>query len=302
MNIRHFLSLFDCSPAELNQIIQRAIELKQQRQQGIVHETLKGRMLGMIFEKASTRTRISFETGIFQLGGNAIFLSPRDTQLGRGEPLADSARVMSSMLDLIMIRTYAHSGLEEFASHSRVPVINALSDDSHPCQLLADVQTFVEQRGSIAGKTVAWIGDGNNMCNSYIEAAMQFDFQLNIGCPMGYEPSAHLLEQAGDRVRILYDPARAVAGAHLVSTDVWASMGQEEEAKERMLAFAGYQVTEQLLDQAADDVLFMHCLPAHRGEEISHTLLDDPRAVVWQQAENRLHAQKALMEFILLHA
>lgn len=302
MNIRHFLSLFDCSQAELNQIIQRAIELKQQRQQGIAHETLKGRMLGMIFEKSSTRTRISFETGIFQLGGNAIFLSPRDTQLGRGEPLADSARVMSSMLDLIMVRTYAHAGLEEFAGYSSVPVINALSDDSHPCQLLADVQTFVEQRGSIAGKTVAWIGDGNNMCNSYIEAAMQFDFQLRVSCPMGYEPSAQLLAQAGDRVQIIYDPAKAIMGAHLVSTDVWASMGQEEEAKERMEAFKGYQVTEQLLDQAADDVLFMHCLPAHRGEEISMTLLDDPRAVVWQQAENRLHAQKALMEFLLLHA
>ncbi|TDQ39539.1 ornithine carbamoyltransferase [Thiopseudomonas denitrificans] len=302
MNIRHFLSLFDCSPAELNQIIQRAIELKQLRQQGVAHETLKGRMLGMIFEKASTRTRISFETGIFQLGGNAIFLSPRDTQLGRGEPLADSARVMSSMLDLIMIRTFAHSGLEEFARHSSVPVINALSDDSHPCQLLADMQTFVEQRGSIAGKTVAWIGDGNNMCNSYIEAAMQFDFQLRVGCPMGYEPSAQLLEKAGDRVQIIYDPAKAIKGAHLVSTDVWASMGQEEEARERMEAFKGYQVSEALLNKAAPDVLFMHCLPAHRGEEISHSLLDDPRAVVWQQAENRLHAQKALMEFIVLQA
>lgn len=302
MNIRHFLSLFDCSPAELNQIIQRAIELKQLRQQGVAHETLKGRMLGMIFEKASTRTRISFETGIFQLGGNAIFLSPRDTQLGRGEPLADSARVMSSMLDLIMIRTFAHSGLEEFARHSSVPVINALSDDSHPCQLLADMQTFVEQRGSIAGKTVAWIGDGNNMCNSYIEAAMQLDFQLRVGCPMGYEPSAQLLEKAGDRVQIIYDPAKAIKGAHLVSTDVWASMGQEEEARERMEAFKGYQVSEALLNKAAPDVLFMHCLPAHRGEEISHSLLDDPRAVVWQQAENRLHAQKALMEFIVLQA
>lgn len=302
MNIRHFLSMFDCTPAELNQIIQRAIELKQQRQQGIAHETLKGKMLGMIFEKASTRTRISFETGIFQLGGNAIFLSPRDTQLGRGEPMADSARVMSSMLDLVMIRTFAHSNLEEFARYSSVPVINALSDDNHPCQLLADMQTFVEQRGSIAGKTVAWIGDGNNMCNSYIEAAIQFDFQLRVGCPMGYEPSAQLLEQAGDRVQIVYDPAKAVQGAHLVSTDVWASMGQEEEANERMQAFKGYQVCEKLLDKAAADVLFMHCLPAHRGEEISQTLLDDPRSVVWQQAENRLHAQKALMEFLLVHA
>lgn len=302
MTTRHFLSLFDCSTDELNLLIQRAIELKQLRQQGIAHETLKGRMLGMIFEKASTRTRISFEAGIFQLGGNAIFLSPRDTQLGRGEPLADSARVMSSMLDLIMIRTFAHSGLEEFAGYSSVPVINALSDSSHPCQLLADMQTFIEQRGSIAGKTVTWVGDGNNMCNSYIEAAMQFDFQLRIACPMGYEPSAQLLAKAGDRVKIVYDPAKAVAGAHLVSTDVWASMGQEDQANERMAAFKNYQVNEALLDKAADDVLFMHCLPAHRGEEISQTLLDDSRSAVWQQAENRLHAQKALMEFLLLKA
>lgn len=299
MSVRHFLSLFDCTPNELLQIIQRASELKTLRQQGVAHETLKGRMLGMIFEKSSTRTRISFETGIFQLGGNAIFLSPRDTQLGRGEPLSDSARVMSSMLDLIMIRTFAHAGLEEFAAHSSVPVINALSDDSHPCQLLADMQCFHELRGSIQGKTVAWIGDGNNMCNSYIEAAMQFDFQLNIACPAGYDPEPELVARAGERVRIVRTAAAAIEGAHLVSTDVWASMGQEEEAKARMAAFKSFQVTEALLDTAAADVLFMHCLPAHRGEEISETLLDDPRAVVWQQAENRLHAQKALMEFLL---
>jgi len=300
MSARHFLSLFDCTPAELQQIIQRAIELKQLRQQGTAHETLKGRVLGMIFEKSSTRTRISFEAGMCQLGGNAIFLSPRDTQLGRGEPFSDSARVMSSMLDIIMIRTFAHAGLEEFAKYSAVPVINALSDDSHPCQLLADMQCFHELRGSIQGKTVVWVGDGNNMCNSYIEAAMQFDFKLNVACPVGYEPDATLVARAGERVQIMHNPAQAVAGAHLISTDVWASMGQEEETKIRKAAFADYQVTEKLLDMAAPDVIFMHCLPAHRGEEISETLLDDPRAVVWQQAENRLHAQKALLEFLVL--
>ena len=300
MSVRHFLSLFDCTPAEIRSIIQRAIELNQLRQQGIAQDTLKGRVLGMIFEKSSTRTRISFEAGMFQLGGHSIFLSPRDTQLGRGEPLPDSARVMSGMLDVIMIRTFAHAGLEEFARYSSVPVINALSDDSHPCQLLADMQCFFELRGDIQGNTVAWVGDGNNMCNSYIEAAMQFDFQLNIACPDGYDPAPELVQKAGDRVRIMRSPADAIQGAHLVSTDVWASMGQEEESKLRAKAFADFQVTEALLDNAASDVLFMHCLPAHRGEEISMTLLDDPRAVVWQQAENRLHAQKALLEFLVL--
>lgn len=300
MSARHFLSLFDCTPAELQHILHRAIELKQLRQQRTAHETLKGCVLGMIFEKSSTRTRISFEAGMCQLGGNAIFLSPNDTQLGRGEPLSDSAKVMSSMLDVIMIRTYAHAGLEEFARHSAVPVINALSDDSHPCQLLADMQCFYELRGNIQGKTVAWVGDGNNMCNSYIEAAIQFDFKLNIACPEGYEPDAALLARAGERVQVMHNSEQAVAGAHLVSTDVWASMGQEQEAKIREAAFANFQVSEQLLDLAAPDVLFMHCLPAHRGEEISETLLEDPRAVVWQQAENRLHAQKALLEFLVI--
>lgn len=300
MSTRHFLSLFDCSRDELQQIIQRAIELKQLRNSNTAHESLKGRVLGMIFEKSSTRTRVSFEAGMSQLGGSSIFLSPRDTQLGRGEPLSDSARVMSSMLDIIMIRTFAHSNLEEFSKYSKVPVINALSDDLHPCQLLADMQTFTELRGDIAGKTVAWIGDGNNMCNSYIEAAMQFDFQLNIACPEGYDPDAGLLAKAGERVRVFRTTQQAAAGAHLISTDVWASMGQEEESQKRERDFAAFQVNEALLDLADPQVLFMHCLPAHRGEEISHSLLDDQRSVVWQQAENRLHAQKALMEFLLL--
>lgn len=304
MSIRHFLSMMDYSPAELAGLIRRGMELKDLRRRGVLHEPLKSRILGMIFEKASTRTRVSFEAGMIQLGGQAIFLSPRDTQLGRGEPICDSAIVLSSMLDAVMIRTFAHQNLLDFAAHSRVPVINGLSDDLHPCQLLADMQTFAEHRGSIAGKTVAWIGDGNNMCNSYIEAAMQFDFRLNVACPAGYEPDARLTAQAGGRVQIMRDPRQAVQGAHLVSTDVWASMGQEGEASERLALFAPYQVDRSLLDAADDSVVFMHCLPAHRGEEVSEDLLDDPRSVAWDQAENRLHAQKALLELLIapIHA
>jgi len=302
MSARHFLSMLDYTTEELLGLIRRATELKDLRNRGVLYEPLKNRVLGMIFEKASTRTRISFEAGMIQLGGQAIFLSPRDTQLGRGEPIADAARVMSRMVDAVMIRTFAHSNLIEFAENSRVPVINGLSDDLHPCQLLADMQTFHEHRGSIAGKTVAWIGDGNNMCNSYIEAAIRFDFQLRVACPEGYEPNPALMELAGGRVKIFRDPREAVAGAHLVSTDVWASMGQEDEAAARLRLFQPYQVTRALLDGAAADVLFMHCLPAHRGEEISEDLLDDARSVAWDQAENRLHAQKALLELLVEHA
>ncbi|MBA1246977.1 MULTISPECIES: ornithine carbamoyltransferase [Pseudomonas] len=301
MSARHFLSFMDCTPDELLQLIRRGIELKELRSRGVSHEPLKNRVLGMIFEKASTRTRLSFEAGMIQLGGQAIFLSPRDTQLGRGEPVDDCARVMSRMLDGVMIRTYAHSTLTTFAANSNVPVINGLSDDLHPCQLLADMQTFFEHRGSIQGKVVAWIGDGNNMCNSYIEAAEQLDFTLRVACPEGFEPNARFVERAGDRIQIVRDPTEAVEGAHLVSTDVWTSMGQEEESKIRLETFKAYQVSRELLDKASRDVVFMHCLPAHRGEEISHDLLEDPRSVVWDEAENRLHAQKALMEFLIPH-
>ena len=299
MSAMHFLSLMDCTPEELVSVIRRGIELKGLRQRSVLFEPLKGRVLGMIFEKSSTRTRLSFEAGMIQLGGQAIFLSPRDTQLGRGEPIGDCAIVMSRMLDAVMIRTFAHSTLTEFAANSRVPVINGLSDDLHPCQLLADMQTFLEHRGSIKGKTVAWIGDGNNMCNSYIEAAIQFDFNLRVACPEGYEPNPEFVALAGERVTIVRDPRDAVIGAHLVSTDVWTSMGQEEETAKRLELFAPYQVNRALLDLAADNVLFMHCLPAHRGEEISLDLLDDPRSVAWDQAEDRLHAQKALLEFLV---
>lgn len=300
MTARHFLSLMDCTEAELIGLIKRGIELKSLHRQGVVYEPLKNRVLGMIFEKASTRTRVSFEAGMTHLGGQAIFLSPRDTQLGRGEPIEDSARVLSSMCDAIMIRTFAHDMLETFARYSRVPVINGLTDDLHPCQLLADMQTYLEHRGAIKGKTVAWIGDGNNMCNTFIQAATQFDFQLRIACPEGYEPSAQFLAQAGDRVQVMRDPMEAVKGAHLINTDVWASMGQEDETEARLKRFAPYQVTPAMLDAADESVLFMHCLPAHRGEEVSAELMEDPRSVVWDQAENRLHAQKALVEFLLV--
>ncbi len=300
MSVRHFLTLTDLSPQELERLIQRAIELKRRHRAGLVDEPLKNKVLAMIFEKSSTRTRVSFEAGMTQLGGSAIFLSPRDTQLGRGEPLQDTARVLAEMVDAVMIRTFSHQDIETYANHSSIPVINALTDDFHPCQLLADVQTFVECRGSLQGKTVTWIGDGNNMCNSYIKAARQFDFQLRIACPEGYEPSAQLLHDHADRVQVIRDPEAAVDGVQLVVTDVWASMGQEEEQAKRIKDFAAYQVSPSLMNRAAKDALFMHCLPAHRGEEISEDMLDDPRAVVWQEAGNRLHAQKALLEFLMV--
>jgi ornithine carbamoyltransferase len=263
------------------------------------HEPLKGRVLAMVFEKSSTRTRVSFEAGMAQLGGYAIFLSPRDTHLGRGEPIEDTARVLSRMVDVIMIRTFAHEKIERFAAHSRVPVINALTDKHHPCQLLADIQTYVEQRGDIRGRKVAWIGDGNNMCHSYIDAARQFDFELHIAAPPGYTPDPSLLAAAGRQARLSDSPLAAASGADLVVTDVWASMGQEDERKKRVQAFADYQVDARLMAAAAPDALFMHCLPAHRGEEVTAEVLDGPRSVVWDEAENRLHAQKALLEMLL---
>lgn len=299
MKVRHFLTLLDFTPDELRAILARATELKKMLRSGVNYEPFKNKVLGMIFEKSSTRTRVSFESAMIQCGGGALFLSPRDTQLGRGEPVSDTARVLSRMVDIIMIRTFEHEKVETFARYSQVPVINALTDSFHPCQLLADMQTFFEHRGDIQGKTVAWIGDGNNMCHSYINAARQFDFHLNIACPPGFEPSAALISQNSKRITITRDPHEAITGAHLVATDVWASMGQEDEKKSREAAFDGYQVTPKLMDEASPDALFMHCLPAHRGEEVSSEMMEDPRAVVWDEAENRLHAQKALMEVLL---
>ena len=302
MNTRHFLTLKDLSTAELEQIIQRGAELKDLHRKKQIFEPFKNQVLGMIFEKSSTRTRVSFEAGMVQLGGAAIFLSSRDTQLGRGEPIEDSARVLSRMVDIIMIRTYKQSVLDRFSAYSQVPVINALTDTYHPCQLLADMQTYYEMRGSIKGKTVAWIGDGNNMCNSYINAAAQFDFNLNIATPKGYEPLEALVKQHGDRITINQTPEEAVKNSDLVVTDVWASMGQESEIQDRAKMFRTYQISPQLMDLAHKDALFMHCLPAHRHEEVSEDMLDDPRSVVWDEAENRLHAQKALIEFLLTHS
>lgn len=297
--LRHFLTLMDFSSTELRKMTDRAIVLKQIQKAGDIYEPLKNRMLGMIFEKSSTRTRVSFETGMLQFGGGALFLSPRDTQLGRGEPIEDSARVLSQMVDIIMIRTFEHEKLETFTQYSSVPVINALTDMYHPCQLLADMQCYQEHRGSIEGKTVAWIGDGNNMCHSYINAARQWGFKLNIACPEGYDPVPSIVDAAGDQVAITRSPMEAASGADLVVTDVWTSMGQEEEQIRREKAFDGFIVDNKLMAQANNDALFMHCLPAHRGEEVSASVIDGSQSVVWDEAGNRLHAQKALLEFMM---
>ena len=299
MNPRHFLTLLDLSAGELQQLVRRGIELKALNRAGTIHEPFKHKVLAMVFEKSSTRTRMSFEVGMAQLGGHAVFLSPRDTQLGRGEAIEDTARVLSRMSDVIMIRTYEHEKIERFAEYSSVPVINALTDRYHPCQLLADMQTYHEQRGDIRGRTVAWIGDGNNMCHSYINAARRFDFNLKIACPEGYLPESDILDAADGRA-VMTDTALAAAeGADLIVTDVWASMGQEEEQAKRETAFADYQVDMKLMQVAAPDALFMHCLPAHRGEEVAADVIDGPQSVVWDEAENRLHAQKALLEMLL---
>lgn len=302
MALRHFLTLLDLSPEELKKLTLRAIEIKSEHKLGKIYEPLKNRVLGMIFEKSSTRTRVSFESGMAQFGGSSIFLSPRDTQLGRGEPIEDSARVLSRMVDAIMIRTFEHEKVMRFAEYSKVPVINALTDDYHPCQLLADMQTYHEHRGSIEGKRVTWVGDGNNMCNSYINAARQYNFELIIAAPEGYDASQSLMEQNKSRVNIIRDPKEAVKGSDLIVTDVWASMGQEEEQNERASIFKDYQVNPELMTYANNDALFMHCLPAHRGEEVSASMMDHSSAVVWDEAENRLHAQKALLEFLLCNS
>ncbi len=294
---RHFISLHDLSSDELRAVIGRATELKKHRDPD--YQPLKGKVLAMIFEKSSTRTRISFEAGMAHFGGTALFLSPRDTQLGRGEPLADSAKVISSMVDCIMLRTFAHETVTTIAQYSKVPVINGLTDYSHPCQVLADMQTFFELRGDIAGKTVTWIGAGNNMCHSYIDAAMCLDFTVNVACPVGYEPNAELVAAAGKHVQLFSSPQEAAKNADLVTTDVWVSMGEEQEKQQREHDFRDYQVNQAVMSQAKPDALFMHCLPAHRGEEVTAEVIDGPQSVVFAEAENRLHAQKALLEFLI---
>ena len=294
---RDFLTLLDCSPEELGQLITRGRELKE-RVGDREFRPLLGSTAVLILALNSTRTRVGFETGMSQLGGHTIVLNPEDTQLGRGEPIEDMARVLSEMVDVIIIRTLAQQDMEAFANMANVPVINAMSARFHPCQLLADVQTFEELRGPILGKTVAFVGDGHNMCNSYINAARQWGFNLKIACPEGYQPDPGILESTNNAV-LVESPIQAVENADLVVTDVWSSMGQETEAEDRRREFGPFQVNEALLEHAPSQTLFMHCLPAHRGEEISPTLLDDPRSVVWQEAGNRLHTQKALLEFLL---
>jgi len=300
MSVRHFLNLLDYSQADYRRILDRAAALKKAYDAGVRPATLRQRVLGMIFEKASTRTRLSFEAGIAQLGGTAIFLSPRDTQLGRGEPVEDSARVISRMVDAVMIRAKDHQMVEQFAAYSRVPVINALTDLNHPCQLLADVFAFEQNRGSIQGKRVAWIGDGFNMCHSYINAAQVFDFELMIAAPEGYQPDPGIVAAAGDRIHMTRTAQEAAAGADLVVTDVWASMGQEEERERRLRDFKTFVIDDAVMARANSDALFMHCLPAHRGEEVTAEVIDGPQSVIWQEAEARLHTQKALLEFLIL--
>lgn len=297
MKPRHFISLLDLSSEEFRHLIKRAMALKNNRDPD--YQPLKGQVLAMIFEKSSTRTRISFEAGMCHFGGNALFLSPRDTQLGRGEPLQDSAKVISSMVDCIMLRTNSHETVTTFAQHSSVPVINGLTDLQHPCQLLADMQTYFEHRGDIQGKTVTWIGDGNNMCHSYIDAARVLDFNLNIACPSAYQPDAAIVKAAGERIRFFDSALAAAENSDLCVTDVWASMGQEEEQKQREIAFKDYQVNAGIMKATHSDALFMHCLPAHRGEEVTAEVIDGIQSVVFDEAENRLHAQKALLEFLL---
>ncbi len=297
--VRHFLTLTDFTPVELHAVIGRAIQLKDMWKRGERHEPLHLRTLAMIFEKSSTRTRVSFEAGMTQLGGHAMFLSPNDTQLGRGEPIEDSAKVISRMVDVVMIRTFEQEKVELFAANSRVPVINALTDKFHPCQLLADMMTWMEQRGLPNGKTVAWIGDGNNMCHSWMNAAKLFGFHLNVACPEGYDPDQDVVESTEGFVTFFRDPNEAIKGVEVVVTDTWASMGQEAEKKEREQAFTGYQVTTGMMALTNPDAIFMHCLPAYRGLEVSAEVMDGPQSVVWDEAENRLHAQKALLEVLV---
>jgi ornithine carbamoyltransferase len=295
---RHFLAIPDFSRAELLALFDLAARMKRG---DYAERPLAGKTLGMIFAKSSTRTRVSFEVGAFQLGGHALFLSARDIQLGRGEPIRDTARVLSRYLDGIMIRTYDHADVEELARFASVPVINGLTDLLHPCQVLADLLTVRESLGGWEGKVVAWIGDGNNMANSWLNAAGTLGFELRLACPENYRPNPEILERNRKltRITLTADPREAARGAHVVNTDVWASMGQEEEQEIRARAFQGYIVDEALMDTADPKAIFLHCLPAHRGEEVSEDVIEGPRSKVWSQAENRLHVQKALMATLM---
>ena len=303
---KDLLTIHDLSVAEIGKVLERSAWLKKALKDGIIHHPLRGKSLGMIFEKSSTRTRVSFEVGMYQLGGQALFLSPNDLQMGRGEPVADTARTLSRYVDGIMIRTFAHAVVEELARHAAVPVINGLTDLHHPCQALADLFTIQEHRGTLKGLRFCYVGDGNNMAHSLIEACVAVGMHVSLACPAGYEPDAGIMhganqaaKQTGADLSLTDDPRKAVKDSDIVYTDVWASMGQEKEHAVRVKAFTGYQVDEKLLKLAHPKALVMHCLPAHRGEEISAGVIDGPQSVVFDQAENRLHTQKAIMELLM---
>jgi len=303
---KDLLSLHHLTPEEVMEILKVAGELKEQQKKGIPHPILQGKTLGMIFTKSSTRTRVSFEVGMYQLGGNALFLSSNDIQLGRGETIADTARVLSRYLDGIMIRTFAHSDVEELAEHADIPVINGLTDLLHPCQVLADLQTILEHKGRLKGLKLAYVGDGNNMAHSLMFGSAKVGMDIAVASPQGYQPNPEIVklaredaEETGSKVEVLEDPGEAVAGADIVVTDVWASMGQEAEQAQRVKDFAGYQVNSKLVSLAKPDYLFLHCLPAHRGEEVAAVVIDGPHSVIFDEAENRLHAQKAVLALLL---
>jgi ornithine carbamoyltransferase len=299
--VRHYLQFSDFSAEEYTYLFNRSALIKRKFKAYEKHQPLIDRTLAMIFEKASTRTRVSFEAGMYQLGGSVVHLTTGDSQLGRAEPIEDSAKVISRMVDLVMIRTYEQTKIECFAAHSRVPVINGLTNEFHPCQIMADLFTFIEHRGSITGKVVAWVGDGNNMANTWLQAAELLGFTVHLSTPSGYEVDQAVAGiRSGESYKVFSDPLQACQGADLVTTDVWTSMGYEAENEARKKAFANWCVTPEMMAAAKPDALFMHCLPAHRGEEVSAEVIDGPQSVVWDEAENRLHVQKALMEFLLL--
>lgn len=301
MAIKHFLQFSDFTAEEHEWVFQRAAVIKKKFKNYEKYHPLADRTLAMIFEKASTRTRVSFEAGMYQLGGSVVHLTTGDSQLGRAEPIEDSAKVISRMVDLVMIRTFGQEKIERFAEHSRVPVINGLTNEFHPCQILADIFTYIEHRGSIKGKVVAWVGDGNNMANTWLQAAELLGFTVHVSTPTGYEVDQAVAGlRSADSYKVFKDPMEACQGAHLVTTDVWTSMGFEAENEERRKAFAQWCVDEEMMRAAQPDALFMHCLPAHRGEEVQAEVIDGPQSVVWDEAENRMHVQKALMEYLLL--
>jgi|TARA_B100001094_G_scaffold321941_1_gene370497 ornithine carbamoyltransferase len=295
---KNFINFDQYSLETLQSIIDRAISLKKEHNSGLINNTLENKTLAMIFDKSSTRTRVSFEAGMIQLGGQSLFLSDRDIQLGRGEPIMDSAIVISSMVDAVMLRLSSHDDITEFAKHSSKPVINALSDDSHPCQILADLMTYQEKCGSIKGKKIAWVGDGCNVCQTYMQAASIFDFELSIATPVGYEPQKSFIEKYQNNISYSNNPLIASEDADIIVTDVWTSMGQESESKQRELAFKGFQVDKKMMSKAKEDAIFMHCLPAYRGKEVSSDVIDGNKSAVWDEAANRLHVQKALLLFL----